>query len=133
MTYDAVVVGAGPNGLAAATTIAQAGRSVLVIEAAPTVGGGTRSAELTLPGFVHDVCSAIHPLGAASPYLSTLPLARHGLRWLEPDVPLAHPLDSAAQPCSTRPTTPPWPSAKTSRPTDDGSDHWSRVGTSWRR
>ncbi len=93
MTYDAVVVGAGPNGLAAATTIAQAGRSVLVIEAAPTVGGGTRSAELTLPGFVHDVCSAIHPLGAASPYLSTLPLARHGLRWLEPEVPLAHPLD----------------------------------------
>ncbi len=92
-SYDAVVVGGGPNGLSAAVTLAQAGRSVLVVEAAETVGGGTRSAELTLPGFVHDVCSAIHPLGAGSPYLSQLPLERHGLRWLQPELPLAHPLD----------------------------------------
>jgi phytoene dehydrogenase-like protein len=93
MTYDAVVVGAGPNGLAAAITLAQAGRSVLVVEAADRVGGGTRSAELTLPGFVHDVCSAIHPLGIGSPYLTSLPLERHGLRWLQPEVALAHPLE----------------------------------------
>jgi phytoene dehydrogenase-like protein len=92
-SYDAVVVGAGPNGLSAAVTLAEAGRSVLVVEAADTIGGGTRSAELTLPGFVHDVCSAIHPLGAGSPYLSRLPLERHGLRWLQPELPLAHPLD----------------------------------------
>ena len=92
-SYDAVVVGAGPNGLAAAVTLAQAGRSVLLVEAATTVGGGTRSAELTLPGFVHDVCSAIHPLAAGSPFLSHLPLERFGLRWLQPEIPLAHPLD----------------------------------------
>ena len=91
--YDAVVVGSGPNGLAAAITVAQAGRSVLVREAADTVGGGVRSAELTLPGFVHDVCSAIHPIGAASPFLQTLPLADHGLEFIQPPVPLAHPLD----------------------------------------
>lgn len=90
---DAVVVGAGPNGLAAAVTLARAGRSVRVIEAADEVGGGTRSAELTLPGFVHDVCSAIHPLGAASPFFAELPLERHGLHWLHPELPLVHPLD----------------------------------------
>ncbi len=72
--YDAVVVGYGPNGLAAAITLAGAGRSVLVLEANDTIGGGTRSAELTLPGFVHDVCSAIHPLGAGSPFFNSLPL-----------------------------------------------------------
>lgn len=91
--YDAVVVGAGPNGLAAAARLADAGAGVLVLEAADTFGGGTRSAELTLPGLVHDVCSAIHPLGMASPYLSTLGLEAHGLRWAHPEVPLAHPLD----------------------------------------
>jgi phytoene dehydrogenase-like protein len=90
---DAVVVGAGPNGLAAAITLARAGRRVRVVEAADEVGGGTRSAELTRPGFVHDVCSAVHPLGAASPFLSTLPLDRYGLEWLHPQVPLVHPLD----------------------------------------
>ena len=94
--YDAVVVGAGPNGLAAAIELARAGRSVLVREAAETVGGGLRSDELTLPGFVHDVCSAIHPLAAASPFFRTLPLAEHGLEWIEPPVPLAHPLDDGA-------------------------------------
>ncbi|MDP9405401.1 MAG: FAD-dependent oxidoreductase, partial [Actinomycetota bacterium] len=91
--YDAVVVGAGPNGLAAAIRLADAGRRVLLVEASDRVGGGTRSAELTLPGFVHDVCSAIHPLAASSPYLSTLPLERYGLAWVQPDAPLAHPLD----------------------------------------
>ena len=91
--YDAVVVGAGPNGLAAAITLARAGRSVIVFEAKDTVGGGARSMELTLPGFVHDVCSAIHPLGLGSPFFRTLPLAQYGLEWIQPSAALAHPLD----------------------------------------
>ncbi len=90
---DAVVIGAGPNGLAAAITVAQAGRSVAVFEAGDTAGGGTRTAELTLPGFRHDVCSAIHPLGLASPFFRTIPLHEHGLRWIQPPAALAHPLD----------------------------------------
>jgi phytoene dehydrogenase-like protein len=92
-TYDAVIVGAGPNGLAAGITLARAGRSVLVLEAKETIGGGTRSAALTLPGFVHDVCSALHPLGVASPFFQELPLAQHGLGWVYPPACLAHPLD----------------------------------------
>ncbi len=88
-----MIVGSGPNGLAAAVTLARAGRSVLVLEAHDRIGGGTRTAELTQPGFHHDVCSAVHPLGAASPFLRTLPLAQHGLRWLTPTVQLAHPFD----------------------------------------
>ncbi len=91
--YDAVIVGSGPNGLAAAITLARAGRSVLVIEGRDTVGGGMRTAELTLPGFRHDICSAIHPLGMASPFFRSLPLDQHGLRWIHPDAPLTHPLD----------------------------------------
>ncbi len=91
--YDAIVVGSGPNGLASAITLAQAGRSVIVLEAKDTVGGGTRSAELTLPGFVHDICSAIHPLGVGSPFFRALPLAEHGLEWIHPSAPLAHPFD----------------------------------------
>jgi phytoene dehydrogenase-like protein len=90
---DAVVVGSGPNGLAAAITLAQQGLSVRVLEAARTIGGGTRTAELTVPGVRHDVCSAIHPLGAASPFLTSVPLAEHGLEWRWPEVDLAHPLD----------------------------------------
>jgi phytoene dehydrogenase-like protein len=92
-TYDAVIVGAGPNGLAAAVELARNGRSVAVLEAEETVGGGTRSAEITLPGFVHDLGSAIYPLGYASPFFRQLPLEEHGLEWVHPPAPLAHPFD----------------------------------------
>jgi phytoene dehydrogenase-like protein len=92
-TYDAVVVGAGPNGLAAAVELARRGRSVVVLEAEDRIGGGASSAELTLPGFVHDFGSAIHPLGYASPFFATLPLEKHGLEWIHPPAPLAHPFD----------------------------------------
>src|SRR6185369_7592778 len=91
-SYDAVVVGAGPNGLAAAIHLAQKGLSVRLFEANPTVGGGASSAELTLPGFLHDVCSAIHPLALGSPFFRTLPLEQYGLEWIQPEFPLAHPL-----------------------------------------
>jgi phytoene dehydrogenase-like protein len=93
---DAVVIGAGPNGLAAAIELARAGRSVTVFEAATTAGGGTKSAELTLPGFVHDVCSTIHAFGRTSPVLAGLDLERHGLRWLEAPAALGHPLDDGS-------------------------------------
>ena len=92
-SYDALVVGAGPNGLSAGIAIAQAGCTVLVVEGRDTVGGGARSAALTLPGFIHDVCSAVHPLAVGSPFLSRLPLSDHGLDWVQPPAPLAHPLD----------------------------------------
>lgn len=90
---DAVVVGAGPNGLAAAIVLAGAGLEVEVYEATPTIGGGTRTAELTLPGFRHDVCSAAHPMGLASPFFRAFDLAAHGVRMLCPAVSYAHPLD----------------------------------------
>ena len=90
---DAVVVGSGPNGLAAAVALAMGGRRVTVLEADDTAGGGARSAELTVPGLVHDTCSGVHPFGVGSPFLSTLPLAEHGLVWRWPEVDLAHPLD----------------------------------------
>jgi phytoene dehydrogenase-like protein len=97
--YDAIIVGSGPNGLAAAITLARAGCSVLVYESNGTIGGGARSAELTLPGFVHDVCSAVHPLAAGSPFFRTLPLERFGLEWIQPEIPLAHPLDDGSAAC----------------------------------
>ncbi|MFK0105276.1 phytoene desaturase family protein [Streptomyces sp. NPDC091217] len=93
MTADAIVVGAGPNGLAGAVTLAQAGLSVTVLEAAATIGGGTRSGEVTVPGLLHDHCAAVHPMAVASPYLRTLGLERHGLRWEHAVTALAHPLD----------------------------------------
>ncbi|MEY4581007.1 MAG: hypothetical protein RL701_5710, partial [Pseudomonadota bacterium] len=91
--YDAVVIGAGPNGLCAAVALAQAGHSVLVVEARQTIGGGLHSAELLQPGYVHDVCAAVHPLGILSPFMRSLPLQEHGLTWMQSDVSAAHPLD----------------------------------------
>ncbi|UOQ50748.1 phytoene desaturase family protein [Hymenobacter cellulosivorans] len=94
MAYDAVVVGSGPNGLAAAIVLQQAGLAVLLLEGKRELGGGLRTAELTLPGFKHDICSAIHPLAVASPYLQTLPLAQYGLEYITPPVAAAHPFDN---------------------------------------
>ncbi|MYV57337.1 NAD(P)/FAD-dependent oxidoreductase [Streptomyces sp. SID3212] len=91
---DAVVVGAGPNGLTAAVELARRGFSVAVFEARDTVGGGARTEELTLPGFRHDPCSAVHPLGVGSPAFKTMPLDRYGLEWLQPELPMAHPFDN---------------------------------------
>src|SRR5919197_2213688 len=90
---DAVVIGGGPNVLAAAIELVRNGRSVAVYEANDTIGGGCRSAELTLPGFVHDLCSAFHPMGAASPFFRSLDLSKDELEWIEPPAALAHPLD----------------------------------------
>jgi len=92
--YDAVVVGSGPNGLTAAILLLQRGFSVVVVEGQDTAGGGARSAELTLPGYVHDVCSAVHPMGYGSPIFRTLPLEKHGLEWIHPGAPYAHPFES---------------------------------------
>ncbi|HEY3914753.1 MAG TPA: NAD(P)/FAD-dependent oxidoreductase [Verrucomicrobiae bacterium] len=93
-SYDAVVVGSGPNGLAAAIRLAQRKLSVLVVEASETIGGGARSGELTLPGFTHDLCSAVHPLGIGSPFFTSIGLEKFGLRWIQPELPVAHPLDN---------------------------------------
>jgi phytoene dehydrogenase-like protein len=92
--YDAVIIGSGPNGLAAGIFLQQHGLSVLILEAKPTIGGGLRTAELTLPGFKHDICSAVHPLAAGSPFFKTLPLHNHGLEYLYPEVDAAHPFDN---------------------------------------
>src|SRR5689334_1816858 len=89
----AFVIGSGPNGLTAAIELARAGYRTTIFEAASQIGGGTRSAELTLPGFVHDVCSAVHPLAVSSPAFSSYPLHEHGLDWIEPPIPVSHPLD----------------------------------------
>lgn len=96
VAYDAVIVGSGPNGLTAAIRLAQEGYSVLVLEANGNLGGGAASGELTLPGFIHDLCSAIHPLAVASPFWGQLPLGKYGLHWIHPGLPLAHPLDDGS-------------------------------------
>jgi phytoene dehydrogenase-like protein len=93
---SAIVVGSGPNGLAAAARLARAGLDVTVLEANDAIGGGTRSSEMIIPGLLHDHCSAFHPIAAASPFLTELKLAKHGLRWLFPDVDCAHPLDDGS-------------------------------------
>lgn len=91
--YDAVIVGSGPNGLAAAITLQQAGLSVLLLEGKDTIGGGLRTAELTLPGFKYDICSAIHPLAVSSPFFTSLPLDKYGLQFIYPPLAAAHPFD----------------------------------------
>jgi phytoene dehydrogenase-like protein len=91
--YDVVVIGSGPNGLAAAIVAARRGLWTVVLDAHDTIGGGLRSAELTLPGFVHDVCSSVHPMAVASPFFRDLPLSQHGLEWITPTAAAAHPLD----------------------------------------
>ena len=100
--HDAVVVGSGPNGLAAAILMQQQGLKVLLIEGKDTIGGGMRTGELTLPGFKHDICSAIHPMAAGSPFFKTLPLREHGLEWLYPEVDAAHPFDNGTAAALTR-------------------------------
>ena len=94
--FDAIVVGSGPNGLAAAIALQREGLRVLLVEGRSTIGGGLRSAELTLPGFTHDVCSAIHPMALASPFFQTLPLAKFGLEYIHPTIPAAHPFDDGS-------------------------------------
>ncbi|WP_192821731.1 NAD(P)/FAD-dependent oxidoreductase [Rufibacter sp. LB8] len=103
--FDAIVVGSGPNGLAAAIALQEVGLSVLLLEAKDTIGGGLRTKELTLPGFQHDVCSAIHPLAARSPYFQTLPLADHGLEYIYPEVAAAHPFDNGTAAALTQSLT----------------------------
>jgi len=120
MTYDAIIVGAGPNGLAAAITLAQARCRVLVLEARSTIGGGMRTAELTLPGFQHDICSAIHPLGIGSPFFRDLPLADFGLQWIQPPLPVAHPLEDGT-------------AVALHRSFDATADSIGRDGRTWRR
>ena len=117
---DAVVVGSGPNGLTAAAVLAEAGLAVLVVEAAEQIGGGTRSEELTLPGFVHDRCSAIHPFGAASSVFRHLPLEDHGLEWVHPEIALAHPLDDGS-------------AGMLERSLETTAEHFGADGRRWRR
>jgi len=91
---DVVIVGSGPNGLAAGIELQRNGLEVLIVEASKSIGGGTRTSELTLPGFKHDYCSAVHPMGFLSPFFQTLPLSEHGLEWIFPEASVAHPLDN---------------------------------------
>ncbi|HEY0804529.1 MAG TPA: NAD(P)/FAD-dependent oxidoreductase [Pseudonocardiaceae bacterium] len=116
---DAIVVGAGPNGLAAAIVLAGAGLRVAVYEARSTVGGGTRTAEATLPGFRHDVCSAVHPMALASPFFAAFDLAAHGVEMVRPEVAFAHPLDGGRAALA-------WPDI------DRTADGLGRDGPAWR-
>jgi phytoene dehydrogenase-like protein len=125
-TLDAIVVGSGPNGLAAALTLARAGRSVRVYEAATTIGGGVRTAELTIPGFRHDVCSSIVPLALASPFFRTVDLAARGVELVQPDAPLGHPLDDGRAAILERSFTATAAGLDRDRKTDDGSS-WRRL------
>jgi phytoene dehydrogenase-like protein len=117
---DAIVIGAGPNGLAAAIVLARAGRRVVVYEAQAEIGGGCKSEPLTLPGFVHDVCSSVHPMALASPFFRALPLRDHGLEWIEPSAMIAHPLDDG-------------PAAVTERSMDDTARGFGSDGDAYRR
>ncbi len=117
---DAVVVGSGPNGLAAAITLARAGREVVVYEAADRPGGGCRTSELTLPGVRHDVCSAVHPLGIASPFFRSIDLQARGVRWIQPGAPLAHPLDGR-------------PAVIVERTVEATAERLGQDGAAWRR
>lgn len=117
---DAVVVGSGPNGLSAAVAIAQGGFSVTVVEAADDIGGGTRSRELTVPGVLHDVCSAVHPFAAISPFFRSLDLQDHGLEWRRPEIDLAHPLEDGEV-------------AVMVRSIDETAGQLGRDGYAWRR
>ena len=94
--YDCIIIGSGPNGLSAGIFLAQKGLQVLILEASSSAGGGMRTSELTLPGFHHDICSAVHPTGFLSPYFQQLNLEKYGLRWIFPEVSVAHPLDNEA-------------------------------------
>jgi phytoene dehydrogenase-like protein len=125
-SIDAIVVGSGPNGLAAALTLARAGRSLRVYEAAPTIGGGTRTEELTLPGFRHDVCSSIVPLTLASPFFRTVDLAARGVDLIQPDAPVGHPLDDGRAVILERSFTATAAGLDLDRRTDDGSA-WRRL------
>jgi phytoene dehydrogenase-like protein len=120
LVADAIVVGAGPNGLAAAIELARNGRSVHLIERAPEVGGGTRTAEVTLPGYLHDICSAVHPLAVGSPFLGTLPLDEYGVELLEPELQAAHPLDDGT-------------AATLHRSVEETADALGRDGPAYRR
>src|SRR5436305_7624677 len=128
-SYDAVVIGAGPNGLCAAIALAQAGRKVLIREANQTIGGSCRSAELTLPGFIHDVCSTVQALARVSPFMKSLPLEQYGLEMVYPPAAYAHPLDDGTAAVAERSLE---DTARTLGP--DGQawiDHLSPYGNVW--
>ncbi len=120
---DAIVIGAGPNGLAAGITLAKAGHNVLLLEANDTVGGGCRSSELTLPGFLHDSCSAIHPLAAASPFFRSLPMADHGVDLIHPPLAMAHPFDDGSAAILNRSI------GETAARLDEDAEAWVRLFT----
>ncbi|MEM8861757.1 MAG: NAD(P)/FAD-dependent oxidoreductase, partial [Chloroflexota bacterium] len=120
MSYDAIVIGSGPNGLSAAVELARNGAKTLVVEAAETIGGGTRTKELTLPGYHHDFCSAVHPMGILSPFWKELPLADYGLEWVTPEASVAHPLEGE-------------PAAILTKDVAETAENLGQDGNAWRR